>query len=189
VEVVIVDGEQVKKPMIRGYSKVGLHGSRALAAKFANAGLFGFMCGPPSKVTVLDVDTTNETVLDDAIARHGTTPILVRTASGKWHAYYRHNGERRRIRPFPGLPIDILGAGGFAVAVPSEIASGSYQFVAGSLDDLDRLPTMRAVANDERPRTAARHAQPRRQKPCPIPRHRPKSAGNICCGTVPRRPV
>jgi hypothetical protein len=138
-----------KKPMIRGYSKVGLRGSRALAAKFANAGLFGFMCGPRSKVTVLDVDTTSETVLDDAIARHGMTPIRVRTASRKWHAYYRHNGERRRIRPFPGLPVDILGSGGFVIAPPSATAHGHYEFIGGSLDDLARLPVMIMQPLDE----------------------------------------
>jgi hypothetical protein len=145
VEVVIVDGKPVKKPMIRGYSNVGLPGSRALVTKFADVGLFGFMCGPRSKLTVLDVDSTSEAVLGHAIARHGITPIVVRTASGKYHAYYRHNGERRRIRPFPGLPIDILGAGGFAVAVPSETASGHYEFIECSLDDLDQLPVMQPL--------------------------------------------
>ena len=55
---------------------------------------------------------------------------------------YRHNGETRRIRPVPGLPIDILG-GGFAVAPPSMGARGRYQFLQGSLADLDRLPRLR----------------------------------------------
>jgi hypothetical protein len=145
-----------KMPMIRSYQKVGLRGSGQLAFKFASADAFAFMCGPRSRITVLDVDTSNERVLADALDRHSRTPVVVRTASGKWHAYYRHAGERRRIRPFHGLPIDILGAGGFAVAVPSEIASGSYQFTDGSLDDLDRLPTMRAVTNADRPPTTAR---------------------------------
>jgi hypothetical protein len=130
-----------KVPAIRGYQKVGLPGSGQLAFKFAGANALGFMCGPRSKLTVLDVDSTSETVLGNAIARHGITPILVRTASGKWHAYYRHNGERRCIRPFAGLPIDVLG-GGFVIAPPSKTAAGSYEFIDGSLDDLDRLPIM-----------------------------------------------
>jgi hypothetical protein len=81
-------------------------------------------------------------LLGHAIARHGITPILVRTASGKFHAYYRHNGERRRIRPFPGLPIDILGDGGFVIAPPSKTARGHYEFIGGSLDELEQLPVM-----------------------------------------------
>jgi hypothetical protein len=142
VEVVTIGSDLIKKPMIRGYYSVGLRGSRVLAEKFADATLFGFMCGPRSKITVLDVDTTDERMLTDALDRHGRTPVLVRTASGKYHAHYRHNGERRRIRPFPGLPIDILGSGGFVIAPPSATAHGHYEFIGGSLDDLDHLPVM-----------------------------------------------
>ena len=52
---------------------------------------------------MLDIDTTDERALADALIRHGDTPFITRTASGKFHALYRHNGERRRIRPFRGL--------------------------------------------------------------------------------------
>jgi hypothetical protein len=137
-----------KVPAIRGYQKIGLRGSGQLAEKFASMPALGFMCGPRSNVTVLDVDTSNEQVLGNALARHGTTPILIRTASGKWHAWYRHNGERRQIRPWPGLPIDILG-GGFVIAPPSRTARGRYQFVDGSLEDLNRLPIMRVDKSEE----------------------------------------
>jgi hypothetical protein len=145
VEVVSIGGNQIKKPMISHYNKVGLRGSKQLAFKFSDVDMLGFMCGPRSKLTVLDIDSSNEAVLGHAIARHGITPIVVRTASGKWHAYYRHNGERRQIRPFPDLPIDILGGGGFVVAPPSTTASGRYEFMDGSLDDLDRLPIMQPI--------------------------------------------
>ena len=139
-----------KVPAIRGYQKIGLRGSQQLALRFADANALGFMCGPRSRITVLDIDTDNETVLADALKRHGRTPVVVRTASGKWHAYYRHNGERRRIRPWPDLAIDVLGARGFVIAPPSETTSGSYQFTDGSLDDLDRQPIMHAAENDDR---------------------------------------
>ena len=55
---------------------------------------------------------------------------------------FRHNGEKRRIRVVPGLPIDLLG-GGFAVAPPSMGAVGRYEFLQGNLADLDRLPVAR----------------------------------------------
>jgi hypothetical protein len=131
-----------KVPAISGYQKIGLTGSEQLAFKFIDADALGFMCGPRSKLTVLDIDSTSDVVLGNAIDRHGMTPILVRTASGKYHAYYRYNGERRRLRPFYGLPIDILGAGGFVIAPPSNTAQGQYQFIGGSLDELDQLPVM-----------------------------------------------
>jgi hypothetical protein len=144
-----------KKPMVSHYNKVGLRGSEQLAFKFAEAELFGFMCGPRSNLTVLDVDSTSEAVLGYAIARHGITPIVVRTASGKYHAYYRHNGERRRIRPFPGLPIDILGGGGFVVAPPSKTAGGHYEFLECSLDNLDQLPVMQPFDEPSEPPAAS----------------------------------
>jgi hypothetical protein len=135
-----------KKPAIKGYGRVGLKASALLAQKFASADAFGFICGQRSGVTVLDVDTPDEKVLADALGRHGQTPLIVRTASGKFHAYYRHDGERRRIRPWRGLPIDIIG-GGIAIAPPSRGTKGRYSIIQGSLDDLDRLPAARDLVD------------------------------------------
>lgn len=134
-----------KSPAISHYNKVGLPGSAKLATKFATAPGLGFMGGRRNKVTVFDVDTRDERVLADAINRHGATPIIIRTASGKWHLPYRFNGERRRIRPWDGLPVDLLGEGGFVVAAPSEVNGGQYEFVQGGLDDLDRLPILKGL--------------------------------------------
>ena len=86
----------------------------------------------------------DERVLADAQSRHGRSPFIVRTAFGKWHAYYRFNGERRRIKPDPNVPIDILGAG-FVVAPPSRGGGGYYEIVQGSLDDLHNLPILRGL--------------------------------------------
>jgi hypothetical protein len=69
---------------------------------------------------------------------------VARTGSGHFQAWYRHNNERRRIRPDRNVPIDILGAG-LVVAPPSQSAKGGYEFISGSLDDLDRLPVMQNV--------------------------------------------
>jgi hypothetical protein len=133
-----------KKPAIRGYGRVGLRGSEQLAFKFGDADAFAFMCGKRNRVTVLDFDSTDERFLVDGIAKHGTTPLVVRTASGKYHAYYQHNGERRRIRPWRGLPLDLLG-GGLVVAPPSLTPDGRYEIIQGSLDDIDRLSVMRGL--------------------------------------------
>jgi Bifunctional DNA primase/polymerase, N-terminal len=133
---------EAKKPGIRGWQKVGLKGSAVLADKFTDAEALGYVTGRRSNVTVLDIDTTDEKVAEDAMQRHGQPIVVTRTASGKRHLLYRYNGERRRIRPWPELPIDVLGDNGYALAAPSKLATGSYEIINGHLDDLDRLKPM-----------------------------------------------
>jgi len=137
-----------KRPLVEHPQLFGCRGSTEIAAKpkFANATAFGFYAGPRSRLTVLDVDTTDERVLRDAMDRHGPTPLITRTGSGKFHALYRHSGEKRSIRPWKAqdLPIDVLGAG-LAIVPPSVTANGNYQIIEGSLDDLRRLPVMRGL--------------------------------------------
>ena len=110
--------------------------------KFANADAFGFQCGKRSRITLVDIDSRDECMVDKAIKLFGESPIIWRTGSGNYAMPYRHNGEARRIRAVPGLPIDILG-GGFAVAPPSLGAKARYEFLQGGLADLDRLPRLR----------------------------------------------
>src|SRR5262245_22005048 len=134
-----------KVPEVSNYNRMGLRASTQIASRFVDSPALGFMCGRRNGVTVLDVDTPDENVLADALGRHGPTPLIARTASGKYHAYYRHNGERRRIRPWRGLAIDVLGARGFVVAPPSRVAGGEYSFIQGAIEDLNRLPVMQGA--------------------------------------------
>jgi hypothetical protein len=136
-----------KRPAITNYGKVGLPASAVLASKqqFANANALGFMTGARSKITVLDVDSRDEKILANALDQHGQSPLIVRSGSGKFHVYYRHAGEHRRIRPWKGLPIDLLGAG-YVVAPPSKSAQGQYEIIQGRLDDLECLPAIRNLA-------------------------------------------
>jgi hypothetical protein len=134
-----------KVPAIRGWQSVGLPGSSKLAQKFAGADAFGFCPGRRSGLTILDIDTPDEMVLADALDRHGSTPVIVRSGSGNYQAWYRNNGEKRRIRRDDhNQPIDILGSG-FVVAPPSRGIGADYQFIRGGLDDLDCLPIMRNI--------------------------------------------
>ena len=80
----------------------------------------------PSSITVVDVDTPDERVLADALARHGETPFIVRSGSGHFQAWYRRQNEGRRVRPDRAAPIDILGDG-FVVAPPSVGEKGPYR--------------------------------------------------------------
>lgn len=141
-----IDGT-AKKPAVGNYLKAGRRASEQWAAKFPNADALGFACGKRNRLTVLDVDEPNEKLLADAFAKLGPSPVIIQTASGKFHAWYRHGGEGRSIKKqaralgLPG-PVDILGAG-YAIAPPSRSEKGEYRWIQGSLADLDSLPTLR----------------------------------------------
>jgi hypothetical protein len=136
---------EVKKPAVKNYLKIGKAASATFAKRFSEADAFGFAC-ERSKITVLDIDTDDERVLADALDKHGQTPIVIRSGSGHFHAWYKRNGERRHVRPWKNLPIDVLGRG-YVVAPPSVATKGTYEFLQGSLDDLTSLPTLRNVGD------------------------------------------
>jgi hypothetical protein len=124
--IAIVPVSPEKIPLVKYPQKFGLPASAKIAAKFSDAKTFGYYTGPHSNITVLDIDIADENVLATALDRHGPSPIIVRTGSGKFHALYRHNGERRSIRPWGKevVPIDLLGATGLCIAPPSIGAKG-----------------------------------------------------------------
>jgi hypothetical protein len=134
-----------KKPLVKNYQRFGLPGSAQIAGRFADASALGFMGGRKNGITPLDVDSTSDKDLADAIGRHGDTPIITRTGSEHAQLWYRYNSERRRIRVFgpDGPPIDVLGDGGYAVGPPSIGRRCPYGFIQGTLDDVDHLPVMR----------------------------------------------
>jgi hypothetical protein len=131
-----------KRPLVSHPHRFGRRAALRIVPKFPDANL-GFWCGHFNRLTVVDVDSAADSELQYALDTFGPSPVLVRTASGKHHAYYRHDGERRSIRPISGHAIDILGEGGLAVAPPSVRAGGRYEFVRGGLSDLANLPKMR----------------------------------------------
>ena len=87
-------------------------------------------------------------------------PLLFALDQGNSDALYRFNNEKRAVRAWDGLPIDLLGAG-LAIAPPSLVAKGQYQIIQGHLDDLDRLPIMREL--DVRLYANASGPRPQRQ--------------------------
>ena len=135
-------GPNVKKPMVSNYGRFGLPASTEIARKIPDASAIGFMVGRRTGLTILDVDTADERVLADALDRYGPTPVIVRSGSGNFQAWYRYSGEKRLIRPEPD--IDVLGSG-FVVAPPSRGINGDYQFIQGDLDDLGGLPIMQNI--------------------------------------------
>jgi hypothetical protein len=138
-----------KKPAIKHWQRLGLQGSAKLAAKFSDVDTFGFPLGPRSGLTILDVDTKDKGVLNEAQSRYGESPYVVETGAG-YHAYYRYSGERRHIRPWGAdVPIDVLG-NGYAVGAPSVAAKGQYKIIHGTLDDLKTLSPLSVMLDELR---------------------------------------
>ena len=129
---------QGKKPAVKGYAKAGTNISQQWALDFPEVDALAFMAGGRTRISVVDVDSTDESLLSDTLKRYGEAPIMVRTSSGGCHLWYRFNGEERKIRPDPDVPVDLLG-GGVVVAPPSLGAKGPYEFIRGGLDDLHKL--------------------------------------------------
>jgi hypothetical protein len=139
---VIITPDGNKKPAVTGYLKIGPRRSAESAIKFADAAAFGFACGPRNRITIVDLDDTDEAIIREGERLFGVSPVLWRTGGGRFAMPFRHNGERRLIRQLPGLPIDLLG-GGYVVAPPSIGQFRPYEFLRGRLADFDDLPFAR----------------------------------------------
>jgi Bifunctional DNA primase/polymerase, N-terminal len=134
-----------KRPGIRGWQLVGASGSQQLALKFPDATALGFVLGSRSRIAILDIDTSCKRERDAAFERHGEPAIVVRSPSGGWHGWYRHNGERRLVRPWgEARPVDVLG-NGYAVGPPSLAPRGRYAFVRGGLEDVPHLTPLQGL--------------------------------------------
>lgn len=145
IAVIPTGGVDGKRPQVKNWSRIGVSASRNLldSGRFDDANL-AFTAGARSKLTVLDVDEPSEKALNVALMRFGESPVIIRTGSGKFQAWFKHNGERRMIRPIKGVELDILGAG-IVIAPPStrpDKAGAAYEFIAGDLDDIDSLPVL-----------------------------------------------
>jgi hypothetical protein len=82
-----------KKPLITNWQNVGRPASQSLVRKFGNAPALGCVAGARNRITTIDVDTTDEKALREAIDRHGQPPVVFRTATGKFHLPYRHKAK------------------------------------------------------------------------------------------------
>lgn len=138
-----------KKPMVKRPGRFTPAAVMKLAEKpeFRDADQIGFMCGDRNKITVVDIDEPDRGTLGRMVERCGETPIVAQTATGKFHLYYKHNGERRKCRQLPGEDnIDVLG-NGICVAPPSiRNRDSEYKFIEGDLSDIEELPTIKRGA-------------------------------------------
>jgi hypothetical protein len=169
--VVLDSGKLDKRPMVQHWMKMGVRASTELTRKFANAQGIGIAL-VRNGLAVVDADTKDENVVADVLAHYGPSPLIARSPSGGHHVYYRHNGrQRRRIRdPYwqeRGAPVDVLG-NGLIVAPPSRAPTGVYRFVQGDIDDLQRLPALRASAEDKALPPVAKAKAALDERPSPL---------------------
>jgi hypothetical protein len=138
--------EEVKRgPLVTNYQRMGLPASSQMALRFPDAPGIAAMAGPRNKLAVIDIDergAAGERLLADVQRQFGVPKLVVRTGSGGFHGYYRHNGEDRKIRPDPLRPIDLIGAGSI-VLPPSRGFRGNYEIVHGRVEDLAALEPIR----------------------------------------------
>lgn len=135
-----------KRPMVSHYNRIGLPASQQMAIRFPDAPGLAAVAGARNRFTVVDIDErgpAGERLLADVQRQFGNSRFVVRTGGGGFHAYYRHVGEARKIRPDPRKPIDLIG-GGPIVLPPTRGARGSYEIIHGRLEDLVALEPMRA---------------------------------------------
>jgi hypothetical protein len=136
-----------KKPLINNPGKIGLSASNLFASqpRFASARGIGLWCGKRNNLTILDIDAPDERLLADRLQRHGQSKIIARTPSGKFHVWYKHNGEPRLIKPWgEHEPVDLLGSN-LCVLPPSLRNGGRYEFIEGNLDNLCELQPVKNI--------------------------------------------
>lgn len=98
-----------RKPAVRNWQKPSNQSMSVWSDKFSNAHGLGTNMGTQSALAQVNVDAVGQVHIAAAVERFGETPVGIQTASGKAKLWYRHNGEQRMIRPFAGLPVDVLG--------------------------------------------------------------------------------
>lgn len=96
-----IDNGSRKVPRVRHYQKIGLPASRQMVFKGLNAPGIACMAGPRNKLTIIDIDAQGaeaDRLMAEAQRLYGRSRFIVRSGRGGLHAYYRHNGEQRKIK-------------------------------------------------------------------------------------------
>jgi hypothetical protein len=71
--VVIYPLSASKTPAVKGYNRIGANGSAMLARKFADATAAGFVAGRRNRLTVVDIYSHDNELVDECLARFGVT--------------------------------------------------------------------------------------------------------------------
>ena len=147
IVVIPCGGDDGKRPLVRWrrLTPAAFHKQLPNWLKRLPGANLGIACGP-SRIVVVDIDDPG--LLPTVFARFGETPLITRTGSGGYHAYFDNSDAAigcYNLRKAEKLPIDIKGAGGVVIAPPSRnpATGGLYVFHRGSWADLQNLPPLR----------------------------------------------
>jgi hypothetical protein len=143
----VVPCDNAKRPIVRWAKMTKRTTGRLLPRwreQYPDANI-GLLTGP-SRLTVVDIDSTDNRIVRECLKRFGETSLMAKTPSGGTHLVYRSGGEPTRAR-LDGEPVDIRGVGGFLVVPPSERLDGRrYEFTRGGIEDLEHLPACKSGA-------------------------------------------
>lgn len=150
-------GADGKSALLKGHLKnpLGPAAIRKLAAKFpdANVGLVTGLSG----LVVVDIDEAE--LLEPMLRRFGETPLIVKTGSGHFQAYYRETPgvTASDLRYSEGVPIEIKARGTIVIAPPSVNfeTGGKYECYKGRFDDETLAALPRLNPESLRPPAAA----------------------------------
>lgn len=145
-------GRDGKSPVMRGYANpkaiVNLGNVGRLIGRHSEKNV-ALVCGP-SNIAVVDID--DSTLHWSMVKRFGATPLVVQTASGGVHLYYRDVPQARSVnlRSSEGLAVEVKAKKNIVIAPPSKnFKTGKgYRFLDGdfSPSTLKSLPPFKADA-------------------------------------------
>ncbi|OHD02167.1 MAG: hypothetical protein A2885_09465 [Sphingopyxis sp. RIFCSPHIGHO2_01_FULL_65_24] len=141
----------------------------------------GIVAGERSGFMVLDIDTKNGKDGVASMAALGfpdlaaLTPVRVRTPSGGWHLYFKHDPRLKNSASRIGVGIDVKTTGGFVIAPGSRKGDGVYLIDGAELGTTPlpdfpealipppepevEIPPVTGVATDEQREWAAAHLE------------------------------
>lgn len=140
---------RAKEPLIEGWQNRGLPTDAELALWEGATTNVGVLCGPASNnLVIFDFDTKEAARF--CLGAFGIETPLVETARGV-HVWTKIQDVRKQnLRKNGGPPVDIIGAGGYALAPPSIHPTGAeYRFLNDSrvpADGRDLLEEVKRAA-------------------------------------------
>ena len=129
--------QEVKRgPLVSNYDRIGLRASHQMTLRFPDAGLAA-MAGARNKRTIVDIngrDTLAERLVADVQREFGPAKVVVQPAQMVSIATtFFHKGEKRKIRPNPQRPIDIIGDREI-VLPPTRGYRRNYEIIHGQIE-------------------------------------------------------
>ncbi|WP_338692835.1 phage/plasmid primase, P4 family [Bradyrhizobium sp. 26S5] len=137
---------QTKAPIVKRGFKAATRNEKQIRdwwAQWPDA-MIGVPTGPASGIDVIDIDVKPQEFIDGFTFLpqwESLSLLIVRTPSGGAHLWFKSDGKVRNSTDRLAPGIDTRGDGGYVIVPPSANHDRArYEFMRGSLGDLDKLP-------------------------------------------------